>query len=291
MSRRHTIPHSPERIKRKRKLALINTVLITLACAALIGTSAWILSNPRIRITRVEVSGNNVVGEGEITSRVEKELDGKYAFLFPKNSTFFYPKQAIQNDVLNEFKRILSINIELKGPTALSVSVVERKPHSLWCGDTPSDNEKQGDDCYFMDENGFLFASAPQFSDNVYSKFYGPLTGSTEETERDPRFPLAASFLPASEFKKLDLFQVLLDRMGIKVHKIETMDAGDYELVMDEGTKIFWNLKQDPMKLASDFESAFRAEWGDPSDKAIHKKIEYADLRFDNKIFFKKRGN
>ncbi|MBI5817288.1 MAG: FtsQ-type POTRA domain-containing protein [Candidatus Yonathbacteria bacterium] len=252
--------------------------------------TVWGLSRPSLRIARIEINGNSVLGTDEITSFVRKEMNGKYFFLFPKDSIVFYPKERIQNRLLDSFKWILSLSVTAKGLTTLSIAINERKPYSLWCGESLSDTGAPlNTPCYFMDEAGFLFAQAPHFSDNVYVEFYGPLYKTETGTSTSSIIPAGSIFLPISEFKIIELFRDLLRRIGLNISKVITMNTDDVTFVIREGGKILVNKKQDPMKLVSDIESAFRTELGDPGDPMIRKQVEYIDARFTNKIFFKKK--
>ncbi len=288
MARRRDIPHSPDRIKRKRTKALWKLFAILFVIIFIVGGTAWGFSRPGLRIARIEVTGNSVLGSDEITSFVGKEISGRYFFLFPKDSILFYPKDRIKNDLLVSFKRILSLSVSAKDLTTLSITINERKPYSLWCGETFLDGTAQTNtSCYFIDETGFLFAQAPHFGGNVYVEYYGPLYDAG--TSSPGVFPTGSMFLPVSEFKTVDLFRDLLERIGFHATKIIGMAAGDYTFIMREGEKVLLNKTEDPMRLVSDIESAFRTELGDPSDVLIRKEVEYIDARFANKIFFKKK--
>lgn len=290
MARRRDIPHSQNRIKRKRKIILWKFLAILFAVILVVGGIAWGLSRPGLRIARIEVTGNSVLGTDEITSFVLEELSGKYFFLFPKDSILFYPKERIQKNLLGSFKRILSIEVGAQGLTALSITINERKPHSLWCGKTLSDEDTEGDTpCYFMDEEGFLFAQAPHFGGNVYVEFYGPIYEAAISTSTLNPIPIGSIFLPIPEFKTITLFRELLGRIGLNITAVIAMDAGDLTFTMHEGGKVLLNKKQDPMRLVSDIESAFRTELGDPGDSLVRKRVLYIDARFTNKIFFKKK--
>ncbi len=290
MARRRNIPHSQDRIKRKRKRALWNFAAIFFVVILVVAGTAWGFSRPGLRIAHIEVSGNSVLGTNEIISFVNKEMNGKYAFLFPKDSILFYPKDRIKNDLLDSFKRILSIEVRAKDLTTLSITINERKPYSLWCGETFLNGATPINiPCYFTDKTGFLFAEAPHFSDNVYVEFYGPLYRERSSTSTPGIIPEGSIFLPVPEFKTIDSFRDLLERIGFRSRAIIAMDAGDFTLIMRGGEKVLLNKNQDPTRLVSDIESAFRTELGDPSDALVREHIEYIDARFANKIFFKKK--
>ncbi|MDO8572653.1 MAG: hypothetical protein Q7S11_02665 [bacterium] len=290
MSRRRDIPHSKKRIKQKRKIALWKFFIIFLVIALSLSGFIWGLSRPSLRITAIEVTGNNVLDTDEIVSLVRKEISGKYFYLFPKDSIILYPRERIKSDLLNFYKRILSLSVNAEGLTALSITINERKPYSLWCGSTlPETRAQENPQCYFTDETGFIFAEAPHFGDNVYIEFYGPLFAEHMATSSLSVEPVGSVYLSALEFKTIDLFRDLLSRTGLHTTKIASLDAGDVAFIIREGGKILLNKKQDPMKILSDLEAAFRTELGDPGDPLIRKQIEYIDARFANKIFFKKK--
>jgi hypothetical protein len=288
MRRRHDIPHSKERLKRKRKQAAVNVVLVAITVFLLVGATAWVSARPHIRIATITVHGTSILRSDEITSFVRHEMDGKYFFLFPKDNVFFYPKKTIAHDLLASFKRIRSVEISSDGFTALSVSITERAPYSLWCGITAPTVSGNTETCYFTDQEGFIFAEAPRFSDNVYLKFYGPLVGAATTTAAPP---IGSSFLTAEQFRKINLFRDLLDRVHVKIYRASAIGEGDFGFAMDGGGTIFFNVSQDPVRLASDFESAYRAELGDPGDQNLRAHLMYVDLRFAGKVFFKKNGS
>lgn len=302
MQRRRDIPHSPERIKLKRRKTVWKFGGTLFLLIAVVSGIVWGLSRPAVRIAHIEVTGNSALSTDEITTFIRTELQGKYFFLFPKDNIALYPKEHIQADVLASFRRIASIEIRAQGLTSISVVITERKPYSLWCGDSlPVNSQSLNTDCYFMDSAGFLFASAPRFGENVYVEFYGPLytlgtSGLPDATRvatssplRDQINPLGAFFLSGTEFKTINLFRNLLEQTGFQIKRVTALEAGDFSFTIREGGKIFLNKKEDPMRLVSDIESAVRAEMGDPRDLRIRKQIEYIDARFANKIFFKKK--
>lgn len=283
--RRRDIPHSRERLRRKRNYALKNAALIVFALVLFMGTLVWILSDERVRISRVDVTGNVVIQDHEIEARVKEVLRGKYLFLFPKDSIFLYPHTALYEAIQNDFKRIVSLTVERAGFSALAIKIAEREPHALWCGDEYRANEERA--CYFMDSDGYIFTEAPQFTGSVYFEFYGPRSTATS-TEVSPS-PVGTNYKTPEEFHKIVAFKDNIARLGIPAGRMLSLPFGDYELRMDDGGKIYWNVARDPLDLASDFEAAYRTEIGDPRDGLLRDKIEYIDTRFANKIFFKRR--
>ncbi len=85
---------------------------------------------------------------------------------------FCIPKNQILEVLQDNFKILKDINISIKNTNTLEVSLTERKALYTWCGASPT---SPSDNCYFVDENGYIFDQAPYFSGEVYFKFYGPM--------------------------------------------------------------------------------------------------------------------
>jgi len=285
--RRRDIPHSKERIRRKRNYVIQNTTLIVFALILFVGTLVWILSDERVRISRIDVSGNVVIQDHEIEDHVNEVLNGKYLFLFPRDSVFLYPRKEIYDSVRSDFKRILKLEVERKNLTVLSIQIEERQPHALWCGDEYRKIDESSV-CYFLDAGGYIFSEAPQFTGSAYFEFFGPHTSATT-TEKISDTPIGTQYRTPLEFEKINQFKENLERLSIGTRAMAALPFGDYVLYMNEGGKVFWNIKREPLDLASDFEAAYRIEMGDPNDSLTREKIEYIDMRFENKVFFKKK--
>ena len=100
-------------------------------------------------IAEIEARGNSVVPGEEIVNMVRGEMTGKYLGLFHKNNSFLYPESAILERILSEQKRISDVNVYLDNLALLVVSVTERKPAYLWCGNEyPEEEGKKV--CFFL---------------------------------------------------------------------------------------------------------------------------------------------
>ncbi|MCR4306421.1 MAG: hypothetical protein NUV42_00465 [Candidatus Yonathbacteria bacterium] len=261
-----------KKLLEKRKVFAVWGAAMIAVFFMLTGVLAWLSGNEKVVIAEIEARGNSVVPGEEIVSMVQREIAGKYLGLFHKNNSFLYPQSAILERILSEQKRISDVNIYLDNLALLVVSVTERKPAYLWCGNEYSEEENK-EACFFMDSDGYIFAEAPYFSGDVFFEWYGP----TEEKNGNP---IGDRFLPYIEFKKLVSFREAISALGLKTTHMTAKTDGDYALSLKDSGSILFNSDQEFDALLGNLDSAISA-------LASYKNLEYVDLRFGNKIFYR----
>ncbi len=261
-----------KKLLEKRKALAIWAALIATAFFALTGVLAWLSGNEKVVIAEIEARGNSVVPGEDIVNMVREEMAGKYLWLFHKDNSFLYPREMIKERILSEQKRISEADVYLDNLASLVVSVTERKPAYLWCGSGYSQEENK-EACFFMDRDGYIFASAPYFSGDVFFEWYGP-------TEEKSENPIGDRFLPYAEFKKLVSFREAISSLGLKTTRLIAKADGDYALTLKDSGDILFNSDQEFDALLGNLDSAIGA-------LVSIKALEYVDLRFGNKIFYR----
>lgn len=273
----------PSKAKRERRIAFFKKLLVILAILIFIFSGiVFGLRQPQIRINQIVVTGNESLDKNQIASTTEMAILGNYFWMIPKDSILFYSKREIINSLLSSFTQIGKAKVSMESFHSILVSIEERSPHYSWCGLSvqASENQRKNEKCYFMDEEGFVFAEAPVFSGDVYIKFYGNLIGEGDNV-------IGKRFLDIKSFDQLDLFVYSIAEIKMAPTKLVEKSDGDYELYLARGGKINFNLKDGVDKPILNLESALDT---DPLRKNMAEKrqaLQYIDLRFDNKVFFK----
>mgnify|MGYP001604120421 FL=1 len=188
-----------------------------------------------------------------------------------KTNILFYPKGAIIQTLAAQYLRLGEINLSIKNNRTLVVAVIEREPLYTWC---------QTDDCYFLDADGYVFDKAPYFSGNVYFKFYGALESG----------PLGAYFAK-DYFKNFTAIKNTLTALELEPIALELKAQGDAEFVL-AGTatpKILFRADADPENIAGNLRAALQTEPLKTRVVKEYSKLEYLDLRFENKVYSKFR--
>ncbi|MCX6739261.1 MAG: hypothetical protein NT098_04415 [Candidatus Parcubacteria bacterium] len=277
----HAIPSAKKQKERKRKL-IIRWSLSFLCFVSLFSLTVWTLSEPSLQVKKIEVTGNKVLSVDEVRNIAQKDISGKYLFLFPKSSAFLFPRKAIRRDVLSAFPRLSSLEITLKKNTVL-LSLTERDSAGIWCGIEKDASTPDG--CFYMDSTGYLFDQSPSFSGDVYFKFYGK--GILKEGN-----PVGHNFISSDLFQKISEIRTMLEKYDKKTSELYLGEDSRAELTAESGCKIGWSTDQSFLPLKSNMEAVFKSsEWGkDISGKDKCAELEYIDFRFGNKIYYRQKG-
>lgn len=234
-----------------------------------------------LRIKNIELTGNNFVSAKEISFKIKEVSVGKTGIFFNKDGFFFFPEEKIEIAILENFLRVKEVSVKKKIFSGLAVEIKERENVVLAC---------RGQECYFADENGFVFEKAPDFSGGLYLKIYDErndeenngIAASSTQPKPTMVVGLGASVLPTEEFKNLFLFAGKVNSSINEVVKIILKDEGVYEIFVKEGWKIMLKENSEPKVTFSNLITAL-----DSQIKDSRKKLDYIDLRFGNKVYFK----
>ncbi len=273
-------------LKRRRRRAFLNKALLyLLALAAMFSLLAYLSRLPGINIKTIETEGNSIVDTEAINGVAERELAGKYLWLFPKTNALFYPKNKIKNSLAREFGRLGEINLTVKNNRSLLIAVTEREPLYTWCGANPPAGAEEIQACYFLDREGYVFDEAPYFSGEVYFRFYGSPGVNLENP--------AGSYFAPEYFKNLVSFKQNLEVLKLEPTGLHLKTDGDADLFLsgakNQKPKILIRADADMENLAENLSAALETEPLKTRMAKEYFKLEYLDLRFSNKVYSKFR--
>ena len=242
-----------------------------------------------VSITDVQVQGNVVTDNGELEAYAREQIAGNYLGFFSQANSFLYPRRQMQQGLLEGWKRLSAASVSLSGLHTLVISVTERKPSALWCGNVPPAADaaaSSSQDCYFLDQDGYVYDHAPDFSGGVFVEYYGGL--------QNPSSPIGQSFLSPDGFRQLGMFIDGASKVRglslIPTELAQTAD-GDFELRFSNGIRVLFSAEQ-PFADQLQNLGAFLSNQSlgiKLADKSFG--IDYVDLRFGNKIFYKPKGS
>ncbi len=277
-------------LKKRRRRIVLNKIFISLFGVLIIFILlAYLSCIDSLNITEIQIEGNKIVNTEALKIEVEKQIAGKYLWLFPKTNILYYPQNSIKNNLQNKFTRLKNINLSIQNNKILLVSVSEREPKYTWCGANEEGNDNQN--CYFLDENGYIFDKAPYFSGEVYFKFYGvtdvgiPQSGSPTS--------VTGSYFSKQNFKQLISFKDILFNIGLKPIALWIKENGDIEVSLLKSAlsstvpKIIFRANADFQNVAENLEAALTTEPLQSKFKNNYSSLQYIDLRFGNKVFNK----
>jgi len=277
--------HLNELKRKKRRILKIKiiffVIIFILFLIGLIFLSRW----QNLNIDNITITGNKVVETKEIEEIIHSKIDGYYLWFFPKTNFILYPKKAIKNELFTKFKRFKDIFINDKNIKTLIISVTEREGKYTWCGENiPLSEKVEENQCYFMDENGYIFDNALYFSGNIYFKFFGKINGEIEN-------PIGSYFLQEN-FTQITSFIENLKQMELKLSYLVVNSDQDIEIYLKPRDninipKIILKSNSDFEKIAENLQSVLTTEPLQSDFKNKYSSLLYIDLRFGNKIYYK----
>ncbi|HAS84598.1 MAG TPA: hypothetical protein DCS23_00780 [Candidatus Yonathbacteria bacterium] len=236
--------------------------------------------NKKWQIIQINVEGANAVSSDEIREIALEKILGNYFLVYARNNSHLFPESEIAQTLLHTFPRIASVSAVRDDEHTITINISERKPYVLWCGE-----EQSSKDCWFIDEGGFVFDKAPEFSKGVYIEVYGKLV------EKNAEKPLRAS-VPFDRFAVANTFVKLLRESIGKPFRIALKPEDEIEVTMYTSAKhpfladvaIRFNDASDPAVLINNLEKAILTQF--PNNTSPKKKLQYIDMRFGSKVIF-----
>lgn len=275
-----------ERIRRAhhKRLALAVGVWVGLVVAVALLVLA-LFASKQIAIQTVSFQGNKAVSSRELFAVVAPHLEGAYAHLFSRRNIFAFPRRAIESDIIASSVRIESVAIERDGFSRLIITIVERDAVGLWCA-PPGVSAVS---CYFIDATALAFAPAPRMNGRSFVAYERAL----------PLKPIGAQLELQERFDELNEFIGFIAPLGFNTRRVVWMDDA-LEIVTTFATAMGDEDVRLRVPLTGPYEQAFTnlasivrlqkdKKVGADEEPFIFANLEYVDLRFENKIFYKQK--
>lgn len=263
MSGRKKIIKTASKIHKRR--IILRTLAVALSFVLVVTLGLFFALDDRFNAKYVEVFGNETIETSKILSVVDEKISGNYFWLFPRNNAFLYPRKDIKNDLLENYLRFEEVDVYVGDFPNIAVKVVERKKMFLWCDDAQ---------CFYVDGTGLLFQEAPIFSGGVFLTFRGG--------EVDTENPLGSYVLPTNEFSLITKIFREPDLAGINFRSVEIKENDDFIFETSRG----WEIRATRDIAENNFLNKLNLSLA--SEALLGKdELEYIDLRFGNKVFYK----
>ncbi|MEN9582813.1 MAG: hypothetical protein RL641_767 [Candidatus Parcubacteria bacterium] len=269
--------------KHRKNVARARRILMFIILALILGGASFFTYANTFQIHTVLVNGAKAVSPDEIKLAAENGISGNNVIV-PNRNVFLYPRNALKASIASAFPRLDTIAVDVKNEVLL-ITVTEREPAYLWCGESIPTNRQESfaSACYFVDAKGFIFSTAPQFSDAVYSKIYTTLANATE--------PVGQFAMDADVLARVSLFAKEIETPTFKPSAFSVTADGDALIFLYRDSAVMpevrLNPKHDALTDVAGFKTAVSSE---PLKSKLTKSfanLEYIDVRFANKVFYK----
>ncbi len=218
--------------------------------------------HPLFQTELITIINTKNLKEGTLRDFIDSRVSSKFLF-FESRSIFLISGGEIRNEILGETSVIKDISIRRVFPAKLEVEIEERKPFAIWCGSVDIKN------CYYIDEEGIVFQKADTFS------------------KRFPLFVKEGEVFPGKEIIKIECLRAIslaeeeLLKMGVVVSHSRVPTEKTIKVLTVDGWKVYFSVDEISRELAN-----LRIILGEIKENE-RKKLDYIDMRFGDRIFYK----
>lgn len=273
-------------IKKKRRIRRLRFVIFFVVLFLIIvGGLSFFSFHKKLTINKVVVKGTSIIDPIDVTTRVEDQLKGKYYYLYSRANSFIYPQKKIYNDLIETFPRIEELNIIREGFNILNINIKERLGSYLYCGSSIPEIESEiGENCYFINNDGYIFDKAPYFSGSVYFKYYLNIKDST--------LPLNQNILEQDRFHEIVRFIDGIKLLGFEPVSLLILDDGTHNLYLDHDSlatvpMILFRDDNDLENILNNLRTAMKKKEFSDEINSKYSSLLYIDLRFKSKVLYK----
>lgn len=265
------------KVKRKKRVARIKTFFERVAIVAsgtvfVLASLVYIVRLDYFELNAVKIEVDGLMDRSQIREDIASVLSGSY-FIFSRRNSLIYPKEEMERSLKISNPRIKEVDIKRRDLNTLEISIVERKPVALWCGENPEYTEW----CFYVDEKGFVYSKAPFFSGHVFFRYYGG--------DVNLKNPLRSFLTSEEEIMEIERFTSHLKDLNIEPNAVHLKEEDFIVLLKGEGS-LYLNRGESLEEPFSRLRSLFR---GGKQSFVVegNPAFLYIDLRFGKRVFYK----
>lgn len=221
------------------------------------------------RIKRIEFSGEVALEEESLREAVLKNLDGSRLGILPNDLYFFVNKEGLVGKIKERFPRVDNIKIIKDFPDKLIIEVSERVFFGILCERGVDKN------CFLLDREGVAYEEAPKSTGRLIPKI------EVDEKTIKPGTKVFEENV-IRQFEEASLASSLFTGSFLVSYELFSKIPREIQAINSEGVRLYLNTGDDFKKMFELFKAVL--------DKEIKEKrslLDYVDLRFGNKIFYK----
>ncbi|MEI6316718.1 MAG: hypothetical protein WCO65_03295 [bacterium] len=278
------LPNMQKLLHRRKVIHRYLRIFFSVVSIGIIVGIIFILRSSQMQIKTITVSGNEIINSSDVIADAKQSLSGSYLYLIPKTNIFFYPKNTVYNNLKKDFPRFDSIHMSLVNKTTLEIKVTEERGTALWCGQDV-DIPDMTSQCYFTDTKGGVIDIAPYYSGNVYIRFFGGAISS------DVTNPIGKTFIESDSYARLLNFAQNISSLGFQIQAVRITAGTDDFFILDLGDShtafVQFRKTDDYSTLYKNLQTAINKTDLSKNIEQNKKNLQYFDLRFTNKVYYK----
>lgn len=224
----------------------------------------FLIFSSYFQIKEVRISGNVEVKTEDIGSIVQEQIENKLLF-FNTKSLFLLSDKKLKENIEKKFIQIDRVDIKKSFAGIIDINIFERFALSFWC---------QEEKCFAIDEKGIVFKQVSSTRRLVFrSEVSNPDLSLGQvvisKSTYDTAFLISNSLLREFGIKSKE-FIISLDQK-----KLTLLTADDWKAIFD----MTGDIKEQALNLILVLKEKI--------DENKRNSLEYIDLRFGNKVYYK----
>ncbi len=258
--------------QKKKKIKKIKLYLILFVCILLLSGFIYLLQIPQIQITETKIKGNSFVTTEEIQNKTDVLLNSTILWFIPKRNIFLFPSSVLTQKI-KENPAIIDVKINKEFFNVLEIQVTEQEKQAVYC------TSFERNDCYYINGEGLIYSKiteyiVPEQEIIIYR----------EEEQRK----ITENILKTDLYENVLGFIKSSSRYGIPIQYAYLKGDTTLEFHTASGATLLTSRYDDYEKDFNNFIALFDQN---VLTKEQLSEIEYIDLRFGNKVFYKNKTN
>ena len=271
------IVYTPRDLKRRRRSFSKKGFFIFLIVCGVIGVVVgvgYLLRIPRLQITKISVDGVSTLTRDEVVAVIHSGFEGNYFGVLPRTNFFLVRSGRVAEELVQAFPVIRSIQVTKTFPDRMGITIVERTLWGIACNDLQAVPDKTPE-CAYIDDSGFAYERSPASYGSLIIRVRNDL-----EHEAVPGQLLEPSFVTDAIAMRTAVERTI----GARIVTYEFSSKLPREITLEtaEGFKIIFPRGVDIDATATVLKRVFEQEI-----KNKRSRLDYVDVRFGNKVFFK----
>jgi len=260
--------------RKVRRISLRVKLIIFLVILMIVGIGWLLFFHSFFTINNIEISGGQRIEEKKIREVIQKQLLETRLMFFNQSNIFTFNKEEARQEIIKRYN-VEDLRINKRLPKTIAVSFVEKTIAGIWF---------EKDKYYYIDDGGYILYEIETLE--AEAKDFAVFKNKGEETK-----------IKQDEiFKKVVMRDDFLDFLLILAKKVKekavfnqnyifTINETEstIEINIIEGPTIYFNIEENLDKQSRKLEILLSEKLKGEE----FKKIEYIDLRFGDKIYYK----
>ncbi len=219
------------------------------------------------------VEGGERIQDYKIYEIVDKQLDKKRLFVFNQSNIFSFSKKQVKNKILEQFL-VDDLKINKNLSSTLIISFKEKEPAAVWC---------ENEEYYYIDSKLNIIAKINSLEIDSNSSIILKNIENESQIRKNgiiKKVTIGEEYLKASLLLSQKLKNIQLEITNIfEINDQETT----LSLNIQNGPRVHFNIEED---LEKQFNKLKALVQGKIKNEQIN-KLQYIDLRFGDKIYYK----